>query len=1380
MGGGKTDRRRKGALQRKERRKREEERRRAMDLSPRPPLESGEGKGRGKGKGVVGDLDVLQLLDVFLQSQSPCAHQLESYNYFVEERLPEIIEGTVEEMELQSMGDEGRGPEREEAAHNKREGEGEGGVRARPRVAVEFRGVFCTRATFTEADGEERAVLPTECEHRSITYQSRVIAKQVLLLRARGEGGGEEGGDDVVHVETNVTLGYIPVMVRSCLCNMLPAADFGGTIGSGECPYNPGGYFIIKGSKKVLVCQERTAYNRLYVFHRRKYHPKFVTYTEVRSLKPGTTYSTVTQVGVLPLPRLRGVSAAAAGGLPSPFHTAPIRLYAVISYCPDVLAIPLGVLFMALGVTGVEEMAQLVVGRTSPSPTAEEGEEGREELLDALMPTLEDEALHTITTQAQARAWCAASQRYEGSTRITIDAYFDELFLPHLAASKGWAPRTTAAAPYSVRALYVAYMARMTLRVYLAEQRRQAAKRGDPRTVAGKHAPVPSGSWEDRDHYANKHVTTVGQLFASQFACAWRKVLREMRQAAERYRSTPTNILRRMKAATVTAEMSIAISSNGWKGRGGRGLVVSQTFEGFNHAAGVANLRKLSTGVSESGKNIEPRMLHSSHLGVVCPSETPEGKRVGIGKALAMGCAISLPFNPVGVLARLGVLPGVSRHPSLPEVRNVNAAFSAAPTAPDGSRGFIVAMNGAWVGATDAPHELCVCLRALRRAGDLPYELGIAYDGRMRQVRLSSEAGRLLRPLLVVQHNELVLTQDHLRRLDSGYLGPDRLTWWDLTACGAVDVIDKDEEEHSVTIAAHPSELLTPPAWAPRGGYTHCDVHPSLMYGVGASVIPGPNHNQSPRVTYQASMGKQAIGVPCLNFQRALTGSLHVLDYPQRPLVSSHAARALHLPALPSGQNVIVAVGQLGGYNQEDSLLLNRAFIQRGGLTSSKYKTYTATVRSERGERFALPIPATPSALAGAGAGAGDAGMSRLSFPERHRCRTIRGRLDALGGEGGAEGVSDVVVAPGTRVRRGDVLIARVTLAPRTAKGGRPRGDPHASLAVDTSVLYDEEWEGVVSSVQRSVNGEGYEYVRVQTVQRRIPVVGDKFASRHAQKGTIGAIVPDTDLPFTRHGLIPDLVCNPACFPSRMTIAQMIECLTGKVLCASTCRTAHRVTLGEAFPGGEEDDADASRRVWRTLATVPQGTPFVRDFVRDPVVGLGALQRELRDAGYDGCGSEVMYDGVTGRPLKALIFIGPVHYQRLRHMVIDKIHARARGPRNAITRQPTEGRSLGGGFRVGGMERDNLAAQGAAALLKDRLMEQSDETKVWICSKCGIPCTVKPGMGSGAPPLQTWCGACGGTEATHETIPYATLQLFRELSGMGVFPRKLLSTKHNT
>lgn len=1325
-------------------------------------------------EGPVGDLDVLHLLDVFLQSRSPCAHQLDSYNHFVEERLPQIIEGTVEEMELQSMGEEG-----EKEPGEKKKG-------ARPRVTVEVRGVFCTRATFTEADGLERAVLPTECEHRSITYQSRVIAKQVLLLRApregsgSGDGGGEGGRDDVVHVETNVTLGYLPVMVRSCLCNMLPTADFGGTIGSGECPYNPGGYFIIKGAKKVLVCQERTAYNRLYAFYRRRYHPKFVTYTEVRSLKPGTTYSTVTQVGVLPLPRLRSAKGGAGTGtLPAPFHTSPLRLYAVISYCPDVLAIPLGVLFRALGVVDVEEMARLVVG-----PPGEEGDGDSDALWDAILPTLEDEVLHTVTTQAEARAWCAASQRYEGSTRVTIDTYFDELFIPHLGASHH-ARATTAAAPYSVRALYVAYMARMTLRVHLAEQCRQAARRGDPRTVTGKHAPVPPGSWEDRDHYANKHVTTVGQLLASQFACAWRKVLREMRQAAERYRSTPTNILRRMKAATVTAEMAIAISSNGWKGRGGRGLVVSQTFEGFNYAAGVANLRKLSTGVSESGKNIEPRMLHSSHLGVVCPSETPEGKRVGIGKALALGCIVSLPFDPVGVLAHLGVLPGVSRHPSLPPVHNVNAAF---PRTEGRGAWCVIAVNGAWVGATDAPHALCTGLRALRRRGDLPYELGIAHDGRMRQVRLSSEAGRLLRPLLVVQAGALVLTRAHLRRLDPAYLGPDRLTWWDLTACGVVDVVDKDEEEHTATIAAHPSQLQTPPAWAPRGGYTHCDVHPSLMYGVGASVIPGPNHNQSPRVTYQASMGKQAIGVPCLNVRQAPPGTFHVLDYPQRPLVSSHAARALHLPDLPSGQNVIVAVGQLGGYNQEDSLLLNRAFLQRGGLTSSKYKTYVATVRAEREERWALPVRAAPRPEEGDGGngeheGETDPAAAPPSFPERYRCRTLRGRLDALAAGGP---ISDVVVRPGTWVRRGDVLIARVTLpASGGGKGGgkgvRRRGDaPPCSppLAVDTSVVYDEEWPAVVASVQPGRNGEGYEYIRVQTVQRRVPVVGDKFASRHAQKGTVGAIVPDTDLPFTRDGLIPDLVCNPACFPSRMTIAQMIECVTGKVLCASTCRAAHRITLGEVFPGRGDAHADAratSCKVWHTLATVPQGTPFVRDFVRDPVVGLGALQTELRAAGYDGCGNEVMYDGVTGKPLTALIFIGPVHYQRLRHMVIDKIHARARGPRNAITRQPTEGRSLGGGFRVGGMERDNLAAQGAAALLKDRLMEQSDETKVWICSKCGIPCTVKPGMGSGAPPLQTWCGACGGTDATHETIPYATLQLFRELSGMGVFPRKLLA-----
>lgn len=538
-------------------------------------------------------------------------------------------------------------------------------------------------------------------------------------------------------------------------------------------------------------------------------------------------------------------------------------------------------------------------------------------------------------------------------------------------------------------------------------------------------------------------------------------------------------------------------------------------------------------------------------------------------------------------------------------------------------------------------------------------------------------------------------------------LGRARFSW--LMRKGVMEYLDTQEEEGAM-IAMRPDDLNGTYC----STYTHCEVHPAMILGICASIIPFPDRNQSPRNTYQSAMGKQAMGVYASNFLVRMDTMASVLYYPQKPLVTTRGMQYMHFRELPAGTNAIVAIACYTGYNQEDSLIMNHSSVDRGFFRSLFYRCY---VESED----KVPRDIATATVVGGALKLG-ANVERFEKPSEANTTGLkpnnRDKLDA-----------DGLVAPGVAVSGDDVLIGKtVTLHPP------PPGVMSTRAArldrKDASVSMRPHETGIVDRVMLSTNQAGQRMVKVRVRSVRFPQVGDKFASRHGQKGTVGMLYRQEDMPFTEEGITPDIIVNPHAIPSRMTVGHLIECLFGKVLTFS----------------GQEGEGTAF-----TGATVDK------------------LGRQLHKLGYQRSGNEVMFNGHTGRRLEAQIFLGPTYYQRLKHMVDDKIHSRARGPVTMLTRQPMEGRSKEGGLRFGEMERDCIIAHGTANLLQERLFLNSDAYRVHVCELCGLIAIAD---------LQTMsfhCKSCNSRKVSQIFLPYACKLMFQELMAMQIAPRLRLA-----
>jgi len=597
-----------------------------------------------------------------------------------------------------------------------------------------------------------------------------------------------------------------------------------------------------------------------------------------------------------------------------------------------------------------------------------------------------------------------------------------------------------------------------------------------------------------------------------------------------------------------------------------------------------------------------------------------------------------------------------------------------------------VYMREVFIGQVDSPEEFIKKVKQERREGKIPEILNINYNKDLNEIIVEVSRGRSRRPVIIIENGKSKLTEDHVKKLIS-----NEIKWSDLKKEGVIEYLDAAEEENCF-IALSEDQITKE--------NTHLEISPILIMGLTTSIVPFSNYGQSARLNRGSKSQKQSLGLYASNYLIRIDTDANVLHYPANPIVKTCNSNIAGQENHPAGQNLVIALMSYEGYNMQDSLILNRGSLNRGMGRSTYFKPYSVEeLRYSGGLSDKICVP--------------DKEVKGYKAEEDYRLLE-----------------EDGIVYPEATITESDIIIGRTS--PPRFLGEMDEFSISANRLRDSSVKIKPGENGKVDMVVVTDNEEGNRLVQLRIRHDRIPEIGDKFASRHGQKGVVGLMVPQQDMPFTVSGITPDLIFSPHSIPSRMTVSHLIEAVAGKAGALS----AERIDAS-AFSNKSEE----------------------------------SLREMLSEMGFREDGTERMVNGITGEEFEAKIFIGNMFYLRLKHMVGNKLHARGAGRIQLLTRQPIEGRAKGGGLRLGEMEKDCFVAHGASLLLKERF--DSDRTVVPICSSCGLIAVHDVFR------KKTFCHRCGGNvEVNNVEMSYAFKLLMDEIRSMGIIPNVKLKNKY--
>lgn len=1132
--------------------------------------------------------DKWKLLPYFLQLRGLVKQHIDSFNYFTDVDMKNIVRAQANNM-VRSDAD--------------------------PKFFLQYTDIQIGAPSIEEEAFVSSSVTPHQCRLRDRTYAAPVY----VSVRYRR-------GNKIV-TNNKVLIGRIPIMLRSAKC-ILAGKDEQQLAKLKECPYDPGGYFIVKGVEKVVLIHEQLSKNRVIIEEDAK-----------RNVCASITSSTHERKSRTNIFLNKG------------------RVYLKSnSFGSD---IPIVIVFRGMGMESDQEIVSLIGSESDIS--------------DALTASFEEASDLKVFTQQQALEYIGSKMnaltklgttggRHRGGTNQRQDRNLAD------AARSALANLVLNHVPcedynFRLKSIYVAHIVRRII-----------------------HTDKDRTRLDDKDYYGNKRLELAGQLLSLLFEDLFKRFNSDLKRQADMVLSKPNrasvfDILKCIRTDTITQGFYHALSTGNWTLKRFRmdRAGVTHVLSRLSYMSALGMMTRISSQFEKTRKVSGPRSLQPSQWGMLCPADTPEGEACGLVKNLALLCHVTSD-EEVGPIKRLCFDLGVT-DVSLCSGEELNHASN-----------YLVILNGVIIGTHVDPRTFVTRLRRIRRAGLIGEFVSVMIHDVQRVVYIASDGGRVCRPLLLIDPvtHRTRLTQRHLDELRAGVRDLSSLI-----VEGCVEYVDVNEENNCL-VALHESEI--------GERTTHLEIDPVTILGVVSGLIPYPHHNQSPRNTYQCAMGKQAIGTIAMNQFERIDTLLYTMVYPQMPMVKTRVLDLVNFDHVPAGQNAMVAVMSYSGYDIEDAIVLNKASLDRGFGRCMVFKKYQTMIKKySNGSYDRIVGPPDFDSLVSS--------SSNLGFRNAKYAS-----LDA-------DGISRV----GGIVQNGAIMINKEQ--PSQFNDSVDGRDPLDVTYSPSPTTYKGPIPAYVDKVLLTSSEANHFLVKVLIRQTRRPEIGDKFSSRHGQKGVCGTIRNQEDMPFNDQGICPDLIMNPHGFPSRMTVGKMIELIAGKAGVLNG-RRAYGTAFGEKY-----------------------GTA---DHVLD-------CSRELVENGFNYAGKDYLTSGITGEPILCYIFMGPIYYQKLKHMVMDKMHARARGPRAVLTRQPTEGRSRDGGLRLGEMERDCLIGYGASMLLMERLMLSSDAFSADVCQGCRM-------LG-----YEGWCQYCKSEEKVVSIrIPYACKLLFQELQAMNIVPRLTL------